>query len=138
MTTAAAYSVCVHGTLYEVVALHPIFVRTSVCKMSEALLAKLVLFELPEIFQIHTDLKADRPVVVFSVDWICGWLPLRVALHAHVCGLHGVEPRGIHDVGLRWPSDMLRAGAMTFFAAHIPLRNGIGLDIEIYGMTSVA
>lgn len=61
-------SASVHHALHEVVPLHPILVRGSVCKMCEGRLAKLVVFELPKILQLQSGLKAHGPIVIFTVN----------------------------------------------------------------------
>src|SRR5580704_572711 len=65
----AGYTAAVHDALDEIVALHAVFVRGAVRKMSEALLAELVVFELPVILQFLANVIADWPVVVTTLDW---------------------------------------------------------------------
>ena len=90
VATETTHAVRVHGTLYKVVALHPILMRGVVREMSERLLAELMFFELPEILEIHSNVKANWPIVVFTVDGITQRLSLRMTLNADVRCLNGV------------------------------------------------
>lgn len=60
----------IHHALNEVVALHAIFVRGAVGKMSETRLAQRVFLELPEIAKILADAISDGPIVVLAFDGI--------------------------------------------------------------------
>ena len=77
MAIEAGYTAAVHHTLNEIVSLHPVFVRGAVCKMSEALFAEFVIFELPVIAQILAYVIADRPVVIVALDRTRERAPLR-------------------------------------------------------------
>ena len=70
MASEARYPALVHLALHEIVTLHPIFVSGAICKMHEVGFAEFVLFKLPEIFQVRTLMKTDRPIVVLSHDRI--------------------------------------------------------------------
>src|SRR5262245_24880937 len=61
MAAEAGDSAPIHQALHEIVALHSIFMGCSVREMSKRRLAQLVLFQLPEILQVHPLMKADRP-----------------------------------------------------------------------------
>ena len=53
VAAVAAHAVRVHDALHEIIALHAILVRGAVGEMRERLFAEFVLFQLPEILQIH-------------------------------------------------------------------------------------
>ena len=78
----ACDATAVHHALHEVIALHAVLVRRAICKMSERSLAEIVLFKLPIILEVESDMEADRPVVVFSFDGTGERASLRVALDA--------------------------------------------------------
>ena len=98
VTTGAGDAAPIHDALYEIVALHAILVRCTVRKMSEARLAELVLFELPIILEVESDVESDRPVVVFALDGILKRAALRMALDAAVVGIDVVHARGILNI----------------------------------------
>src|SRR5580704_14140420 len=98
MATETAHTVRVHCALDKIIALHPILMRGAVGEMSEGLLPRLVLFQLPEILEIHSDLEAHRPVVILAIDGVTQRLPLRVTLYADVGRLHCIEPGRVGDV----------------------------------------
>ena len=91
VTIKAGNAAAVHHALDEVIALHAVLVRRAVGKMSETQIAKPVVFELPIIPQVETNVKADGPVVVFSIDGICQRSALRVALNAGIVGVHVIK-----------------------------------------------
>jgi hypothetical protein len=82
----------VHETLNEIVALHAVLVSGPVGEMRESCFAELVFLQSPKVRQVQSNMKADRPVVVFSIDGIFQWSALRMALYAGVVGMHIVEP----------------------------------------------
>ena len=84
VTAKTGDTALIHEALHEIIALHAVFVGSAIGEMSERLLTELILFELPKILEIHPDVEADRPVVVFSADRTLQWLPLRVALNAYI------------------------------------------------------
>ena len=84
VATEAAHAVCIHDTLHKIIALHSILVRGAISEVGEALLTELVLFQLPEILEIHSHVESDRPIVIFAIDRILQGLPLRVALNADI------------------------------------------------------
>ena len=100
VATEATHAVGVHRALHEIVALHAVLMRGAIGEMSERLLTQLVFFQLPEIFKVHSHLKADRPVVIFAAKRIVERLSLRMALDANVGTLHGVEPGWVNDIRL--------------------------------------
>jgi hypothetical protein len=68
MTTETGDSATVHQALHKVVSLHAVFVGCTIGKMVEAKIAQFVIFQLPEIMEILTDMIAHRPIVLFSFD----------------------------------------------------------------------
>ena len=64
----ASNSPPVHQALHEVVALHAILVSRPIGKMRERCLTQLVLFELPKVLQMKSDVISNRPVVVFALN----------------------------------------------------------------------
>ena len=99
----------VHEALNEIIALHAVLVRGAVGKMGEARFAELVLFQLPKIRKVQSNVKADRPVVVLAFDRICQRAPLRMTLDARIVGPHIIEARGIEDVVARRLGNMRAA-----------------------------
>ena len=83
-------------------------------------------------------METHRPIVVLTLDRTVERLPLGMTLNAHVVRLHIVQTGWIHDVGARRPFDVLAARAVTPFAAHVPFGDGLGLDIVIDRVASVA
>lgn len=138
MATEAAHTVRVHRTLNKIVALHAILMRGAIGKMSESLLTRLMLFKLPEIFEVHSHLKTNRPVVVSSVDWIAQRLPLRVTLNADVRRLNCVQAGRIRDIQSGGSLDVRATGSVAPFAADVPLRHRLSLNIVVDGMAAVA
>ena len=70
MAAEAGDAAPIHQALHEIVSLHSILMGCSVREMGEGSLSQFVLFQLPEIFQIHPLMKADRPVVVLPIKGI--------------------------------------------------------------------
>ena len=58
----------IHDTGHKIIALHAILVCGAVGEMCECGFAQLVIFQLPVIRQIQSDLKSDRPVVSLALD----------------------------------------------------------------------
>src|SRR5271154_2197216 len=98
MATETAHTVRVHCALDKIIALHPILMRGAVGEMSEGLLTRLVLLQLPEILEIHADLEAHRPVVILAIDRVTQRLPLRVTLYADISREHCIQPGRVRDV----------------------------------------
>ena len=68
VATEAGHSARIHETCDEIVPLHSVLMGCSICKVREGCLSKFVFFQLPEVRQLQTDMKAHRPIVVFPVD----------------------------------------------------------------------
>ena len=66
----------VHEAGDEIIPLHPVLMGRSVGEVCEGRFAELVFLQLPEVPQVQADMKADRPVVVFSFDRIFQRPPL--------------------------------------------------------------
>jgi hypothetical protein len=81
----------VHETLNEIVALHAVLVGGPICEVREACFTECVLFEPPKICKAQSNMKADRPVVVFSIDGILQWSALRMTLNAGIVAMHIVK-----------------------------------------------
>src|SRR5436190_23101887 len=99
VTTEASDAVLVHGALDEVVALHSVLMTCAVREVREGCLAQLVLFELPEVFEVQALVKSNRPVVILSFNRILQRLSLGVTLNASVVGAHEVQFGRVHDRG---------------------------------------
>jgi hypothetical protein len=127
----------IHDARYKIVALHSILMRGAIRKMRERLLTELVLFQLPVILQIKADIETNRPIVILSFDRARQGAALRMTLDAGVVGLNEIETCRIHDIGARRPGGVLAAGAMAFFAAHVPFRDSLGLDVVVHRMATV-
>src|SRR5690348_12884487 len=82
--------------------------------------------------------EADWPVVVFSGDGIVERPPLCVALHTDVIAAYKVQGFRINDVRLCRMLNVQASGAMALFAAHVPFRDLMGLDVVVDGVASVA
>src|ERR1035438_5419983 len=98
MATETSYPARIHYALDKVVSLHPVLVRSAIGKMRERLLAQLVVFELPVVFQVEPGAESHRPVVIAAIDRIVERLPLRMALNAKIRRLDRVEARRVYDV----------------------------------------
>lgn len=138
VTREAGNAVCVHQAGDKVIALHAVFVRGAVGKMCEGGFAEFVIFELPEVSQLQSYVVTDRPIVVFPGDGIGQGASLRMALDAGIVRLNVIEPRGVDDICARGMFDVFAAGAVTFFAADIPLGDVFGRNIVVDGMAAVA
>src|SRR5262249_43152485 len=91
----------VHEALNEIVALHAVLVRRTLGKVREACFTELVLFKLPKICKVQSNVEADGPIVVLPLDRVIQRTALRMTLDANVVGMHIVEARGIEDVVAR-------------------------------------
>ena len=89
--------------------------------MGRRLRAEHVLFEMPIVGETIAGRESDRPVVVFAVDRITQRLTLGMTLDADVVAPDIVEPVRVDDVENRRIGDVCAAGAMTLFAADVPL-----------------
>src|SRR6266404_6619859 len=61
-----------------------------------------------------------------------------MTLDAGVVRVHVVEPAGVDDRFPDWLCDMRAARPMASLAPDIPLRDGLGRDIVVHGMATVA
>ena len=138
MATEAGDAARIHEAGNEVVALHAILVGSPVGEMGECCVAEFVLLQFPEIVQTLAHMEADRPVIRLSCGGSGQGLPLRMALNAGVGCVNVIEARRIHDIRRRWLLHVIAAGAVTLFAAHVPFRNRLGLNVVVDGMTAVA
>ena len=123
VATEAGNPPCVHEAGDEVISLHAVLVRSSVRKVSKGRFSELVLLQLPEVRQIHANLKADRPVVVFSLYRVCQRLALGMTLDAGIVGMHVVEARGIKDRVAHRPVHMGAARSMALSRSRHSIRS---------------
>ena len=71
MTIETRNAAPIHHALHKVVALHPVFVGRAIRKIKKILrFTKGVIFQLPIIRELQSQVIANRPVVIFSIDWI--------------------------------------------------------------------
>ena len=61
-----------------------------------------------------------------------------MALNTGVVGANVVHTGRIQSVAARWMRDVLAPGTVATFAAYIPLRHLLGLDVVADGVTAVA
>src|SRR5690348_3383939 len=97
-----------------------------------------MVLELPEVAELKADAKADRPIVVFSIDRIPERPSLRVALDAGVVRIDVIETGGVHDGFPNRTGYMGAARPMTAFAADIPFRDALRFDVVVDRMAAVA
>ena len=135
---SAGHAVPVHHALHEVVALHPVLVRGAVGEMSEIGLAQRDVFELPVVRKMKPDVVADGPVVGFAFDRVGERLALGMALDAGIVRGDVIHLRRIQNVGARGMRDVLTAGTVAAFAADIPFRDLLGVDVVVDGVAAVA
>jgi hypothetical protein len=90
MATRAFDSSRVHDALNKIIPLHTVFMRSAIGEVGKRRLPKLVLLQPPKILQLEACMKADRPIVVLSLDWIRQWAALRMALDANVVRLNEI------------------------------------------------
>ena len=138
MAAEASDAAGVHNALHEVVTLHAVLVAGPVGKVGKTLLAGLGFFQVPKVLETQPLLKSDWPSVVLPRDQGLGRPPLRMALDAGVIGLNVIQARRIDDVGSRGSGDVIASGAVALFAAHVPLRDGLGLGIVVHGVAAIA
>ena len=67
VTAETGDAALIHQALHEIIALHPVFVRSAVRKMGEGCFTQFVLFKFPEIGQFQPGMVADGPIVVFAL-----------------------------------------------------------------------
>jgi len=138
MATKAGDTARVHRAGNVVVTLHAILMGGPVRKVSERSLSKRVFFKLPEVSQITPHFVANRPVVVFTLNWTRQGLTLRMALNADIIGPDVIQASWIHDIQRSWLLHVIAARTVTLLTAHIPFRHGLCLDVVVHGMASVA
>src|SRR5438105_868905 len=61
-----------------------------------------------------------------------------MALDADVIGLQRIEARRIHDAGSAGRPDVIAAWSMALFAADVPFRHRLGLDVVVNRMAAIA
>ena len=66
----------VHEALNEIVPLHAVLVGGPIGEVREAYFSKLVLLQSPEVRQVQSNMKADGPIVILSLDRIGQRAPL--------------------------------------------------------------
>jgi hypothetical protein len=81
----------VQEALNEIVALHAVLVGGPVGEVRKSCFTKLVFLQPPEVREVQPDMKADGPIVIFSVDGIFQWSALRMALNAGIVGMHIIK-----------------------------------------------
>ena len=91
-------SASIHHALDEVVSLHAILVSRAVRKVRKCRLTQLVLFELPKVLQMESDVKAYRSIVIFAFDLAGQRTPLGMALNAGIVRAHVVHPLRIENI----------------------------------------
>src|SRR6478672_10031930 len=106
--------------------------------MGEGQLSRLVILKVPKVGEPQPHVKANRPIIIFSVDRIRLWPTLRVAANAGVVRRDIIEPRRIDDRGAHGISDMGAAWAMAGLAADVPLGDAFCLDVVVDRMATVA
>ena len=61
----------IHHALHKVVALHPVLVGRAIREIKKILrFTKGVIFQLPIIRELQSQVIANGPIVIFSLDWI--------------------------------------------------------------------
>lgn len=80
------HPVHIHQAGDEIISLHPVLVRRAIGEMGKCGVAQLVFLQSPVVAQFFSHLKSYRPVVIFSLNWICRGPALRVALDARIVG----------------------------------------------------
>jgi hypothetical protein len=134
----AAQVPMIHIALNEVIALHAIFVGGAVGVLIKVGGTGFQLFKLPVVGEPIAGEETDRPVVIAAGDGILEGASLGVALHADIVAAHEVQLFGIDDVGLGGVSGVETAGAMAFFAAHVPFGDLVGFDVVADGVATIA
>ena len=91
----------------------------------------MVLLELPDVRQTLTGQIADGPIVVAAFSWNLSWFPLRVALNADIVCPHIIELRRVDDRRLVRVLHVRAARSVALFAADIPFRRRLRLDVVV-------
>ena len=76
VTGSTGDAVLIHDALNEVIALHPVFMRSSVREVRERRLTQGDVFEFPVVCQMKTDMVANRPIIGFTLYLLGERLPL--------------------------------------------------------------
>jgi hypothetical protein len=113
MAIEAPYLSVIHIALREIVALHPVFVRCQIRELIEVRYARLQFFQLPIVCETFSWRETDRPVIVFSGNWIVERLPLGDPYFANPTKTN-FEPR----LGVAWD---------TFADGRLMVRSGFGI-----------
>ena len=61
-----------------------------------------------------------------------------MALDAGVAGLNVIHVRWVQNVNARWMRYVLASGAVAAFAAHVPFRDLLGVDVVADRMAAIA
>src|SRR3984893_11636824 len=138
VATEAGDAPRVHEAVNEVVALHPILVRSPVGEMGERRLAELVIFQFPKIVQALAHVEAHGPVIGVSDTGRDQTLPLRMALYARVSCVNIVQARRVYYIPRCWLLHVVAAGTMALFATNIPFSHRFCGHIIVDGMAAVA
>ena len=85
VTVGACDAAGIHQALHEIIALHAVLVRGAVWKVGKGEIAQLMVFELPVVLQVFADVKSNRPIIIFPLDWIgerfpCEWHWMQVSV----------------------------------------------------------
>ena len=134
----AAKPAMVHDAFREVVALHSVLVRRCILPEVEILRAELRVLQVPDVGEPIAWEKADWPIDVLSVDGNMDGPSLAVALDADIIAANKVERLRIDNVSQGRVCNMLTAGAMTLFTAHIPLSRLPRAEVVVHGVAAVA
>src|ERR1700722_17885365 len=138
MAVKASQLAVIHIALHEVIALHAIFVCRHVRKLKEVRPSRLHFLELPEVCQLHPHLETNRPVVMLAIDRVSQRTPLAMALDACIVATYPVQCLWVHDVLLRRMRYMQAPRPMAPFAADVPLRYGLGLNVIVHRVAAIA
>ena len=138
MAIEAANVPVIHVALHEVVSLHAIFVGCHVRVLIEVGGSRTQFFKVPISRQALSRLIADRPIVIFALNWVGYWPTLTMALDAGVVACNEVKLFRVHDIFASRTLDVKTAGAVALLTANVPLRDLLGLDVVVDRMASIA
>src|ERR1700721_4686780 len=99
--------------------------------MGEGQFSRLMILKVPKVGEPQPHVKANRPIIIFSVDRIRLWPTLRVAPNAGVVRRDIIEPRRIDDGGAHGISDMGASRSMAGFAADVPFGHALCLGVVV-------
>src|ERR1700733_15470197 len=106
--------------------------------MGEGQLPCLVTLKAPKVGELEPHVKANRPIIVFSVDRIRLWPALRVTPDAGVVRRDIIEPRRIDDRGPHGIRNMGAARTMAGFTPDIPFGHALRRDVVVDRMATIA